>query len=51
MAIDTIRGEDSGTVEYDDGGIHYVALFRSDPLTGWRFVVAWPKAGSAAASP
>jgi ABC-type amino acid transport substrate-binding protein len=50
MAIDTIRGEDSGTVEYDDGGIHYEARFRSDPLTGWRFVVAWPKAGSTTAS-
>ena len=49
-AIGTIRGEDSGTVEYDDGGIHYVARFRSDPLTGWRFVVAWPKAGSTTAS-
>ncbi|MDD1658432.1 MAG: transporter substrate-binding domain-containing protein, partial [Methanomicrobiales archaeon] len=45
-AIGTIRTQDSGTVEYDDGGIHYAARFRSYPLTGWRFVVAWPKAGS-----
>ena len=45
-AISTIRAQDSGTVEYDDGGIHYVARFRSYPLTDWRLVVAWPKAGS-----
>jgi ABC-type amino acid transport substrate-binding protein len=45
-AIGTICTQDSGTVEYDDGGIHYIARFRSDPLTGWRFVVAWPKAGN-----
>jgi polar amino acid transport system substrate-binding protein len=44
-AIGTINAQDSGTVEYDDGGIHYVARFRSDPLTDWRFVVAWPKVG------
>jgi ABC-type amino acid transport substrate-binding protein len=45
-AIDKIRAQDSGTVEYDDGGIHYMARFRSDPFTGWRFVVAWPKVGT-----
>lgn len=44
-AIGTIRSQDSGTVEYDDGGIHYIARFQSYPLTGWHFVVAWPKAG------
>jgi len=49
-AIGSIRAQDSGTVEYDDGGIHYMARFRSDPLTGWRFVVAWPKGGSTTAS-
>lgn len=42
-AIDTMRAQSSGTVGYDDGGIHYMARFRSDPLTGWRLVVAWPQ--------
>jgi hypothetical protein len=41
-ALLQIRMQDNGTVEYDDGGIHYTARFRSSPLTGWRFVVAWP---------
>jgi ABC-type amino acid transport substrate-binding protein len=50
-AISTIRSQDSGTVEYDDGGVHYMALFRSYPLTGWRLVVAWPQAGSTPAAP
>jgi ABC-type amino acid transport substrate-binding protein len=50
-AIGTIRSQDSGTVAYDDGGVHYMARFRSDPLTGWRFVVAWPQAGNATAVP
>jgi ABC-type amino acid transport substrate-binding protein len=49
-AIDTMRAQSSGTVEYDDGGIHYNARFRSDPLTGWRFVVAWPQSGSTTAA-
>jgi ABC-type amino acid transport substrate-binding protein len=47
-AISTIRAQDSGTVEYDDGGVHYMARYRSYPLTGWRFVVAWPQTGSTA---
>ena len=51
QAIGTIRSQDSGTVEYDDGGVHYRAWFRSDPLTGWRFVVAWPQTGNAATGP
>ncbi len=42
-AIGTMNAQDSVTVEYDDGGVHYIARFTSDPLTGWRFVVAWPK--------
>lgn len=42
-AIDTMRAQSSGTVGYDDGGIHYLARFRSDALTGWRLVVAWPQ--------
>jgi ABC-type amino acid transport substrate-binding protein len=50
-AIGTIRSQDSGTVEYDDGGVHYLARFRSYPLTGWRFVVAWPQVGSSTAIP
>ncbi|MEN6395033.1 MAG: transporter substrate-binding domain-containing protein [Methanoregula sp.] len=45
-AITTIRATDSGTVEYDDGGIHYMADFRSSPLTSWKFVVAWPRTGN-----
>jgi hypothetical protein len=45
-AIAAIRAQDAGTLEYDDGGVHYMARFRSSPLTGWRFVVAWPQAGS-----
>jgi polar amino acid transport system substrate-binding protein len=51
QAIRTIRAQDSGTVEYDDGGVHYMARFRSYPLTGWRLVVAWPRAGSTPAAP
>jgi hypothetical protein len=50
-AIGTIRSQDSGTVEYDDGGVHYMARFRSYPLTGWRFVVAWPQAGNSTSAP
>ena len=42
-AIGSMRAQSSGTVWYDDAGIHYMARFRSDPLTGWRFVVAWPQ--------
>jgi ABC-type amino acid transport substrate-binding protein len=42
-AIDTMRAQSSGTVGYDDGGIQYMARFRSDALTGWRLVVAWPQ--------
>jgi len=45
-AITIIRAADSGTVEYDDGGIHYMADFRSSPLTSWKFVVAWPLVNS-----
>ena len=51
QAIGTIRSRDSGTVEYDDGGIHYMARFRSDPLTGWQFVIAWPKIGYSTSAP
>jgi hypothetical protein len=40
-AIGSMRAQSSGTVGYDDAGIHYMARFRSDPLTGWRLVVAW----------
>jgi hypothetical protein len=45
-AIRQIRAQDSGSAAYDDGGIRYRAVFRSSPLTGWRFVVAWPDTGS-----
>jgi ABC-type amino acid transport substrate-binding protein len=45
-AIDSMRAQSSGTVEYDDAGIHYMARFRSDPLTGWRHVVAWPQSAN-----
>jgi len=47
QAIGTIGSLDSGTVGYDDGGIHYMARFRSYPVTGWRFVVAWPQSAAA----
>ncbi len=50
-AIAMIRAQDAGTVEYEDGGVHYMARFRSSPLTAWRFVVAWPDAGSTSATP
>jgi ABC-type amino acid transport substrate-binding protein len=46
QAIRQMRTKDAGTVEYDDEGVHYTARFRSSPLTGWRFAVAWPQAGS-----
>jgi len=49
-AIAMIRAQDSGTVAYEDGGVHYIARFRSSPLTAWRFVVAWPDAGSTSAT-
>lgn len=41
-AIRQIQTKDTGTVEYDDGGTHYKATFRTSPLTGWKCVVAWP---------
>ena len=44
-AIATILAEDSGSVGYDDGGTRYAAMFRRDPLTGWKLVVSWPEAG------
>ena len=40
-ALRQIETQESGQVAYDDGGIHYQAKFRTSPLTGWRFVVAW----------
>ena len=43
QALDQIRTQYAGSAEYDDGGIHYAAQFTSSPLTGWRFVVAWPE--------
>jgi hypothetical protein len=49
-AIVTMRAQSSGPVEYDDGGIHYMARFRSDLLTGWRLVVTWPQSGSTTAA-
>lgn len=45
QALRTIRSQESGSVSYEDGGIQYQAKFRTSPLTGWRFVVAWPKMG------
>ena len=44
QALSRIQAQDSGTEVYDDGGVHYQARFRSSPLTGWWFVVAWPDA-------
>lgn len=42
QALQTILGQESGSTSYDDGGVQYQAKFRTSPLTGWRFVVAWP---------
>jgi hypothetical protein len=42
-ALRQVQAQESGEVAYDDGGIHYQAKFRTSPLTGWRFVVAWPE--------
>ncbi|MCK9581720.1 MAG: transporter substrate-binding domain-containing protein [Methanoregula sp.] len=43
QALQTIRVQDSGSISFEDGGVQYQAKFRTSPLTGWRFVVAWPK--------
>lgn len=43
VAIHQIRVQDSGEVLYEDEGVQYQARFRTSPLTGWRFVVAWPR--------
>jgi ABC-type amino acid transport substrate-binding protein len=45
-ALRQVRAAESGTVTYDDGGIRYNAVFRTSPLTGWKFVVAWPEGGA-----
>lgn len=44
-ALQAIRVRESGEVSYEDGGVSYQARFRTSPLTGWRFVVAWPVTG------
>ncbi len=41
-ALRQIQANESGDVSYDDGGVKYQAMFRTSPVTGWRFVVAWP---------
>jgi ABC-type amino acid transport substrate-binding protein len=43
QALRTIQAQESGDVAYEDGGVRYQAKFRTSPLTGWRFVVAWPE--------
>ncbi|MFA7694607.1 MAG: transporter substrate-binding domain-containing protein [Methanoregula sp.] len=48
-ALTTIRAADSGRVEYDDGGVHYQADFKTSSLTSWKFVVAWPYMNNTAA--
>jgi len=40
-ALMQILSEDAGTVEYEYGGKSWNAVFRTSPLTGWRFVVAY----------
>jgi len=45
-AITGIRTGYSGRVEYEDGGIPYIANFRTAPLTSWKCVVAWPAGNS-----
>jgi len=47
-AIAVIRSGNSGRVEYEDGGVRYIANFRTAPLTSWKYVVAWPVADSTA---
>jgi len=42
-ALLKIRSQEKGDVAYEDGGIRYQAMFRTSPVTGWRFVVAWPE--------
>lgn len=42
QALAVIKAQESGSISYDDGGTLYKAAFRTSPLTGWRFVVAWP---------
>ncbi len=46
QALQQIRTEDRGEVTYEDAGVQYQARFRTSPLTGWRFVVAWPQVGN-----
>lgn len=43
QALTTIQAQESGSVSYEDAGVQYKAKFRTSPLTGWRFVVAWPE--------
>lgn len=43
QALKKIRSDESGDVVYEDGGISWQAHFRTSPLSGWRFVVAWPQ--------
>jgi len=45
-AIATIRSGKAGRVEYEDGGVRYIANFRTAPLTSWKCVVAWPEGNS-----
>ncbi|MFA5254142.1 MAG: transporter substrate-binding domain-containing protein [Methanoregula sp.] len=45
-AITGIRTGYSGRVEYEDGGVRYIANFRTAPLTSWKCVVAWPEGNS-----
>ena len=45
-AITEIRTGYSGRVEYEDGGVRYIANFRTAPLTSWKCVVAWPAGNS-----
>lgn len=47
-ALAQIQANESGDVSYDDGGVKYQATFRTSPVTGWRFVVAWPDSGAPA---
>ena len=44
QALGRIRSQERGSVEYDEGGVHYQARFRTSPRTGWQYVVAWPAA-------
>lgn len=41
VALKQMLAEENGTVEYEYGGKSWDGIFRTSPLTGWRFAVAY----------